>query len=150
MARPRSFDVEVVLDAAGAVFRRLGYEAASVDDLVVATGLHRGSLYGAFGSKRGLFVAALGAGLAPLVAGAALPGTAFHDGAALDDALDLVLVAALELAPHDAEVREAIVGACDALDRREGGRAGVLGARLLQRAGLDLTSSIPTRPGRSA
>ena len=142
MARPRSFDVEVVLDAAGAVFRRLGYEAASVDHLVAATGLHRGSLYGAFGSKRGLFVAAL---LSALV-------TADDAGPNLDDdALDLVLVAALELAPRDAEVRDAVATACDALDGRAGGRAGALGARLLERAGLEpLTSPTPTRSERSA
>lgn len=139
MARPRSFDVAVVLAAAGAVFRRLGYEAASVDDLVAATGLHRGSLYGAFGSKRGLFVATLAA--------ATVDAEVDLD----DDALDLVLVAALELAPRDAEVRDAVATACGPLDGRQGGRAGALGARLLERAGLDpKTSPAPTRLGRSA
>ncbi|SOZ40938.1 TetR/AcrR family transcriptional regulator [Cupriavidus neocaledonicus] len=35
---------------------RIGFNACSVDDLVEATAsLHRGSLYKAFGSKRGLF-----------------------------------------------------------------------------------------------
>ncbi|WP_197383232.1 TetR family transcriptional regulator [Mycolicibacterium mengxianglii] len=29
---------------------------ASIDHLVDATGVHRGSLYGVFGSKRGLFL----------------------------------------------------------------------------------------------
>lgn len=143
MARPRSFDVEVVLDAASAVFRRLGYEAASVDDLVAATGLHRGSLYGAFGSKRGLFVGALRA--ATTDAG----GVVVTD--LVDDTLDLVIVAALELAPRDTEVRDLVGEVCASLDTRDGGRAGALGARLLQRAGLDpATSSTTARSGRSA
>lgn len=36
-----------------------GYGATSVDDLTVATGLGKGSLYGAFGDKHGLFMRAL-------------------------------------------------------------------------------------------
>ncbi|MFT7622438.1 MAG: TetR/AcrR family transcriptional repressor of nem operon [Myxococcota bacterium] len=43
------------------VFWQQGYQGASVQDLVEATGLQRGSLYGAFGDKRGLFMAALSA-----------------------------------------------------------------------------------------
>jgi TetR/AcrR family transcriptional regulator, transcriptional repressor for nem operon len=44
-----------VIARAAEVFGRLGYNACSVDDLVAATALQRGSLYKAFGSKRGLF-----------------------------------------------------------------------------------------------
>lgn len=55
MARPRNFEEEDVLVKAAAVFGRLGYNAASIDDLVTATGLQRGSLYKAFRSKRNLF-----------------------------------------------------------------------------------------------
>jgi AcrR family transcriptional regulator len=44
-----------VIARAAEVFGRLGYNACSVDDLVTATALQRGSLYKAFGSKRGLF-----------------------------------------------------------------------------------------------
>src|SRR5690242_17595534 len=40
-------------------FRRKGYEGTSVQDLVDATGLGRGSLYAAFGSKEGLYRAVL-------------------------------------------------------------------------------------------
>jgi TetR/AcrR family transcriptional regulator, transcriptional repressor for nem operon len=36
-----------------------GYEATSIDDLVQAKGMGRGSLYGTFGDKRQLFLAAL-------------------------------------------------------------------------------------------
>jgi TetR/AcrR family transcriptional repressor of nem operon len=59
MARPREFDVETVLDKAVEVFRTKGYSAASVDDLENATGLGRASLYGAFGDKHALYLAAL-------------------------------------------------------------------------------------------
>lgn len=59
MARPREFDYEHVLDKAVEVFWSKGYESTSVQDLVDATGLHRGSLYAAFGSKQGLFLTVL-------------------------------------------------------------------------------------------
>ena len=59
MARPRSFSPDDALDAALGVFRRLGYEAASVQDLVDATGLSRSSLYATFGDKHSLYLAVL-------------------------------------------------------------------------------------------
>jgi TetR/AcrR family transcriptional repressor of nem operon len=55
--RPRSFDVEQVLGRAMHVFWKQGYEATGLVDLESATGLGRQSLYGAFGDKRGLFLA---------------------------------------------------------------------------------------------
>ncbi len=61
MARPREFDEDTVLRAAAGVFRRHGYAGASLEDLTEATGLGKGSLYGAFGSKHGLYLAALDA-----------------------------------------------------------------------------------------
>ena len=42
-----------------AAFWTRGYEATSIDDLVEATGIGRGSLYGTFGDKRQLFLSAL-------------------------------------------------------------------------------------------
>jgi TetR/AcrR family transcriptional repressor of nem operon len=59
MARPRAFDPEEALDRAKHLFWRKGYEATSVDDLVRALGINRGSLYGTFQDKRSLFLAAL-------------------------------------------------------------------------------------------
>ena len=59
MARPRSFDEGSVLDKAVEVFRARGFEGASVEDLEKATGLRRASLYGAFGDKRAVYLAAL-------------------------------------------------------------------------------------------
>jgi len=55
MARPRAFDEQVVLSQARTLFANQGYNGTSIDDLVKATGLLRGSLYKAFGSKRNLF-----------------------------------------------------------------------------------------------
>jgi TetR/AcrR family transcriptional regulator, transcriptional repressor for nem operon len=56
--RPREFDMDTVLDGAVRVFRERGYHAASVGDLSEATSLTAGSLYKAFGDKRGVFLAA--------------------------------------------------------------------------------------------
>ncbi len=57
--RPRSFDRDQVLDSAITVFWAKGYDGASIDDLTRAMGIARPSLYGAFGSKHGLFMAAI-------------------------------------------------------------------------------------------
>lgn len=58
--RPREFDEAEVLDAALRLFWDRGYERTGIADVVAATGVLRGSLYAAFGDKRGLFLAALG------------------------------------------------------------------------------------------
>ncbi len=55
----KSFDVDDVLDRATDVFWAKGYEAASMSDLLKATGINKGSLYNAFGSKKALFTQAL-------------------------------------------------------------------------------------------
>lgn len=57
--RPRQFVADEVIDAAMEVFWRKGYEATSAQDLCESTGLGRGSLYNAFGSKHGLYEQAL-------------------------------------------------------------------------------------------
>jgi TetR/AcrR family transcriptional regulator, transcriptional repressor for nem operon len=59
MARPREFDEGDVVAAARDEFWTRGYAATSVDDLTSVTGLGKGSLYGAFGDKHGLFLRAL-------------------------------------------------------------------------------------------
>lgn len=57
--RPREFDETEVVRAARDLFWRRGYHATSVADLVDGLGVLRGSLYGAFGDKHGLFLRAL-------------------------------------------------------------------------------------------
>lgn len=59
MAGVKRFNKEEVLDRAMTVFWERGYEATSIDDLLKATGINRGSLYGTFGDKRQLFLAAV-------------------------------------------------------------------------------------------
>lgn len=59
LGRPRQFDEGDVLSAMMNVFWRKGYEGTSLSDLVEATGLLRGSLYAAFGSKDEMYARAL-------------------------------------------------------------------------------------------
>ena len=59
MARPREFDETRVKEALMKVFWEKGYEATSMQDLVDATGLLKGSLYGAFVGKQALYMIAL-------------------------------------------------------------------------------------------
>jgi AcrR family transcriptional regulator len=59
MARPREFDERAVLDAAQGAFRAHGYAGTSLQDLMGATRLGKGSLYAAFGDKHGLYLRVL-------------------------------------------------------------------------------------------
>lgn len=59
MARTREFDTDAAVAAAMEAFRRTGFEGTSMRDLSEATGLGSGSIYAAFGSKEGLYLAAL-------------------------------------------------------------------------------------------
>lgn len=55
MPRPRSFDERHVLERAREQFWASGYAGTRMDDIARATGLGKGSLYGAFGDKGELF-----------------------------------------------------------------------------------------------
>lgn len=59
MARPKEFDPDEALDKAMHVFWHKGYEATSMEDLLSAMDINRGSLYGTFGDKRELFLKAM-------------------------------------------------------------------------------------------
>ena len=61
MARPQEFDKTRVLQNAMYVFWSKGYAAASLTDILTATGLSKSSLYATFGDKRELFLAAFDA-----------------------------------------------------------------------------------------
>lgn len=118
MGRPRQFEEMRAVAAAAAVFRQRGYRSTSVDHLVEATGVHRGSLYGVFGSKHGLFLRVLDAVDATDVGSV--------------ERLDVILVGLLELAPADPSIRERIADLLEA----HGITEEQLGSRLLVRAGL--------------
>ncbi len=118
MARPREFDEVLAIDAAAEVFRRRGYAATSIEQLVAATGVHRGSLYATFGSKRGLFLRVLDRASAGSVRS--------------EDQLDLLLTALLELPPTDRVLRERI----ELLLFSAEATAEQLGRRLLARSGV--------------
>ncbi|MEY2826347.1 MAG: hypothetical protein RLZZ122_711 [Actinomycetota bacterium] len=92
MARPREFDESQVLARACEVFARYGYNGTSIDDLVKVTGLLRGSLYKAFGSKRNLFERVL-------------QETA-RDFETSSLSLDLLTVALKDLAAEDIRIRK--------------------------------------------
>jgi AcrR family transcriptional regulator len=112
-----------VIDRAQRLFWREGASGVSLDQLVGATGLHKPSLYAAFGGKAGLYVAALDAYIergAPDVSGALAraPLTAALE-AFFEADLDVfcgsegrsgcfLIGTAIEAAAEDAAVRERV------------------------------------------
>ena len=96
MGRTQAFERDVVVRAARMLFWRVGYDGASIPELEKATGLSRSSLYNSFGSKRGLFDAAVQSyldelirpRLAPLQAEVVAPGALLTYLAGLRDAFE--------------------------------------------------------------
>lgn len=139
-----------MLGAATGIFIRTGYEGTSIDDLVTGLGLHRGSLYQAFGSKRGLFAAALTRSIDGELAAATAAalartrlGLAAAERLAAGTALDLLLVAAMELAPVDVAIAAEVDRASRLIDvafatgwpiDQMRPAAAVLGLRVLRRS----------------
>ena len=56
MPRPKEFSPDDAIEKAMQVFWHKGYEATSMEDLLTAMDLNRGSLYDTFGDKRQLFL----------------------------------------------------------------------------------------------
>lgn len=59
MARPKAFNESEALEKAIQVFWKKGFNATSMEDLVVGMGINRASLYDTFGDKKQLYMAAL-------------------------------------------------------------------------------------------
>jgi TetR/AcrR family transcriptional repressor of nem operon len=123
MGRPRGFDEEEVVRAAVALFARRSYDGTSVDDLVTHLGVHRGSLYKTFGSKRGLYLRALRrhvdhdvAALAETIA-AGEPADQVRRVLADGHDLGLLFLAMVERAPVDAEAAAETTRALGLLDQ---------------------------------
>jgi AcrR family transcriptional regulator len=111
MGRPRGFDEDEVVRAAVTLFGRQSFAGTSVDDLVSHLGVHRGSLYKTFGSKRGLYLAALRqhvdrdvTAAAEVFAAATDVDAAVRRITVAGPDLGLLLLALVERAPVDPEV----------------------------------------------
>jgi TetR/AcrR family transcriptional regulator, transcriptional repressor for nem operon len=143
MGRRPLVERDVALERIMRRFWTHGYEATSIDDLLQATGMHRGSFYRTFGDKRSAFIAALGCyetmvgedHIAPLLTGRGSPSrrllALLH--LRLDAALGrsgaaparsesgtirpgcLVVQSAVDVAPHDDEVRSTVATSLDAM-----------------------------------
>jgi TetR/AcrR family transcriptional repressor of nem operon len=120
MARPREFDETMVLEAAMHCFWAQGYAATSVRDLAGQMGITGASLYNAFGDKRSLYRRTLQYyleqsvrdrvarfdRLAPVAAITAFFNEIIERSVTDDRRRGCLLVnAALEMAPHDADFR---------------------------------------------
>lgn len=69
VGRPKSYNREEILDRAMRTFWRQGFDATSTSDLEHHMGVNRYSLYAEFGSKQGLYEAALARYLSHVVPG---------------------------------------------------------------------------------
>ncbi len=127
MARPKEFDPDEALDQAMHVFWHKGYEATSMEDLLAAMDINRGSLYATFGDKRQLFLKAMdrycaGGGIGSRISiltqpGPALPLIRRFIAAMLEFGLSdpqrrgcLITNTVMELAPHEQEIARKVAG----------------------------------------
>ncbi|MGO2751609.1 MAG: TetR/AcrR family transcriptional regulator [Pseudoclavibacter sp.] len=102
MARTTSFAREDAIAGARTLFWRRGYDSSSTSDIEAATGLSRSSIYNTFGSKRGLFDAAVQSYLDEVVHPLLAPLlTDPVPASALDDYLTRLSTAVLEQGRRD-------------------------------------------------
>ena len=132
MSRVKEFDVDEACDGALTLFRRQGYEATSVSDLVAHLGVAKASLYATFGTKHDLYVAALKRYAeradTRVVAQLSEPGSGvaavrrLFDGYMAEILGDetrmgcFVVNAAIELLPHDPDVARLVERSWDTLE----------------------------------
>ncbi len=121
MSNAKNYNREMLLDRAIELFRRQGYSGASTAELVVELGVNRKSMYAEFGSKQGLFEAALER------------YSEVH--------LSRVL-APIEDPKADAEtIRNAFAGYASAIDGRFKGLGCLMANTAVERAALDRSSA---------
>ena len=125
VGRPKEFDEQIALEQAMEVFWSHGYEATSVQNLVDAMEISRGSMYDTFGDKHALFSAAIAhyertviSGIEKMLAAPGSPIAAIRR--CLTRLADhprkgpcrgcMATSAAVELAQHDPEVCNAVQG----------------------------------------
>lgn len=120
MPRPKEFNPDDAIEKAMQVFWHKGYEATSMEDLLSAMDLNRGSLYDTFGDKRQLFLKVMDRYCHGFVAekfslldqpGPALPTLRRFIHGMIEDALAdpqrrgcLIANTVIELAPHEKEI----------------------------------------------
>ncbi|HTO09480.1 MAG TPA: helix-turn-helix domain-containing protein [Myxococcota bacterium] len=102
MVRPRQFDPAAVDAALLGVFWARGYARASIEEIADATGLLRGSLYAAYGSKEDMFRAAVRRYVADLAAALATERRGLG-------ALEHVLETVVRLTVEDPERRGCVI-----------------------------------------
>lgn len=128
----KNYDEAEVLEKAMHAFWARGYEATSMQDLVEATGINRGSIYAAYTNKHTLFMEALRHydkvhrvdyldGISQRYAPkdtiiAAFEGACKVVGSKGIPGGCLLVNTALELSPHDAEVRELVDASLQAVE----------------------------------
>lgn len=127
MPRPKSFNPDEALENAMQIFWHKGYEATSMEDLLTAMDLNRGSLYATFGDKRELFLKAMdrycaGGGIGSGISILKQPGPAlplirqFIDHLlefGLSDPLRrgcMITNTIMELAPHEKDIAKKLAG----------------------------------------
>ena len=121
VGRPREFEEDRVLNAAMNTFWNQGYEGTSLKDLCSATGLHKGSLYQAFGDKHQLFLKSLKyymeQSFKEVATSAYLHDSPMANLRSLLNAITtkciegegcMVINSLVEMAPHDQEVKQMI------------------------------------------
>jgi len=132
MARPREFNEQKTLEKAMVLFWKKGYEATSIQDLVEHLGIGRRSLYNTYTSKRVLFLRSLEhyqttIAMRPLEtideavsmkdAVSKLLGFFVEDALACRDRRGCFIVnSAVELGPHDADVRAKTANTIDGME----------------------------------
>jgi TetR/AcrR family transcriptional regulator, transcriptional repressor for nem operon len=130
--RPRQFEQEEALGKAMGVFWAKGYEATSVQDLLDAMGINRGSMYAAFGDKHSLFMKTLShyreQMFSRMAATLDKPGSPLSNIEEVLRAIAqaacgaeckgcLVTNATVETAPHDPEVAASISESVSAIEK---------------------------------
>jgi TetR/AcrR family transcriptional repressor of nem operon len=124
MVRTRAFDPADALSRAMELFSSKGYSETSMDDLVKATGVSRYGLYGTFGNKRELFEQALETyadrmGRKSFLRLLEPDASLRHIRRIFEERIELMSSAgknrgcllshtALELAPHDSEIKDVL------------------------------------------
>lgn len=127
MPRPKEFNPDDALEKAMQVFWHKGYEATSMEDLLTAMDINRGSLYATFGDKRELFLKAMdrycsGGAIGNRLSilnepGPAIPLIRRFIGAMLEFGLSdplrrgcMITNAVMELAPHEKDIARRVAG----------------------------------------